>query len=72
VSSGGSTELVVFGRTEYAEPLSELGAADAKDDLLAVYPGPWVELVAFPSAARHWIIRDGEEVGRERRVRAAR
>jgi hypothetical protein len=64
--AGVTDELVVFGRTEYAEPLTERGPAYGGDDLLATYPGPWVELVAFPSSAIHWIIREGEEVGRER------
>ena len=67
-----SDELLVFGRTEYAEPITERGAAATGDDLLETYPGPWVELVAFPSGAVHWIIRDGEEAERERRARAAR
>ena len=66
------TELLVFGRTEYAEPLTERGTASTGDDLGTAYPGPWVELVAFPSSAVHWIVRDGEEAGYERRARAAR
>ena len=61
-------ELLVFGRTAYAEPLTERGAATTGDDLLETYPGPWVELVAFPASALHWIVRDGEEAGLERRV----
>jgi hypothetical protein len=65
-------ELLVFGRTKYAEPLTERGSATMGDDLLDTYPGPWVELVAFPTRAVHWIIRDGEEAERERRARAAR
>jgi hypothetical protein len=43
-----------------------------RDDLLTGFPGPWVELVAFPRSAVHWIIRGGEEVGRERTARAPR
>ena len=65
-------ELLVFGRTEYAEPLTERGDAAPGEDVLATHPGPWVELVAFPRSAVHWIIRDGEDTERERRVRAVR
>ena len=61
-------KLIVFGRTEYADPLTERGAAATGDDLLATYAGPWVELMAFPGSAVHWIIRDGEEAERERRA----
>jgi hypothetical protein len=56
--------LQVYGRTEYAEPLVELGTADV-DDMAAVraaYGGEWVELVAFPEDAVQWIVRDGREV----------
>jgi hypothetical protein len=38
--------------------------------VLATHPGTWVELVVFPSAAVHWIIRDGEEAEREQPLRA--
>lgn len=54
--------LLVFGRTEYAEPLVELGTAADEGDVLATYEGEWVELVAFPEDAVHWIVRDGEDV----------
>jgi hypothetical protein len=63
-------ELLVFGRTEYAEPLTERGEAEAGEDVLATHRGEWVELVAFPSSAVHWIIRDGEDAESERAVRA--
>jgi hypothetical protein len=54
----------VFGRTEYAEPLVELGTVDVDEpaDVRAEYGGEWVELVAFPEDAVHWIVRDGREV----------
>jgi hypothetical protein len=65
-------ELLIFGRTEYAEPLTERGEAGAGEDVLATHPGEWVELVMFPRSAVHWIIRDGEEAERERRARAHR
>jgi len=65
-----SGELLVFGRTEYAEPLTEQGAADAGDDVRALYPGSWVELVVFPREAVHWIVRDGEDAESEHAVRA--
>jgi len=52
----------VYGRTDYAEPLVELGTVDDATDVRAVYDGEWIELVAFPEDAIHWIIRDGQEV----------
>ena len=64
-----SGELLVFGRTEYAEPLTERGTAAAGDDVRAIHPGAWVELVVFPCKAVHWIIRDGEDAESERKVR---
>jgi hypothetical protein len=51
----------VYGRTEYAEPLVELGIVN-DDDARAAFAGDWVELVAVPEEAIHWIIRDGDEV----------
>jgi hypothetical protein len=54
--------LRVYGRTEYAEPLVELGTAADDSDARNVYDGEWVELVAFPERAMYWIIRGGEEV----------
>ena len=54
--------LRVYGRTEYAEPLVELGTADDGSDVRSAYDGEWIELVAFPEEAIHWIIRDGEEL----------
>jgi hypothetical protein len=65
-------ELLVFGRTEYPEPLTERGTAEPGDDVLAAHPGAWVELVTFPRSAVHWIIRDGEDVENEAPVRAGR
>jgi hypothetical protein len=52
----------VYGRTEYAEPLVELGSARDDGDVGAAHGADWLELVAFPEAAIHWIIRDGETV----------
>lgn len=68
--AGVTGESLVFGRTEYAEPLTERGTVTASDDVLATYPGPWVELVVFPDEAVHWIIRDGEDAESERTARA--
>lgn len=62
--------MLVFGRTDYAEPLSELSAAGEGEDVLETHPGPWVELVAFPPSGVHWIIRDGEDAESEHSVRA--
>jgi hypothetical protein len=59
----------VFGRMEYAEPLTEEGTAVAGDDVQAIHPGAWVELVVFPRKAVHWIIRDGKDAESERTVR---
>ena len=65
-------ELLVFGRTEYAEPLTEQGVAPTVDAVLEARPGSWVELVAFPRSAVHWIIRDGEDAESEHQARAGR
>jgi hypothetical protein len=66
-----SGELLVYGRTDYSEPLTERGTAATDEDVLATHPGPWVELVAFPREAVQWIIRDGEDAESERAVAAA-
>ena len=65
-------ELLVFGRTEYAEPLTERGAAATADGVLASHPGDWVELVVFPRSEVHWVIRDGEDAESEHTLRAGR
>jgi hypothetical protein len=55
--------LLVYGRKEYSEPLVELGTATDDADVRTAYGGgEWVELVALPAEAVHWIIRDGERV----------
>jgi hypothetical protein len=55
----------VYGRTEYAEPLVQLGTVDDEVDVRAAYAGEWVELVAFPDSAIHWIVRSGRRVDDE-------
>jgi hypothetical protein len=50
--------LRVYGRTEYAEPLTERSSVATLDDMPT---GEWVELVAIPEEAIHWIVRDGED-----------
>jgi hypothetical protein len=65
-------ELLVFGRMEYAEPLTERGTAATRDDVLSAHPGEWVELVAVPRGALHWIIREGEDAESELTARAGR
>lgn len=65
-------ELLVFGRTEYAEPLTELGEAESGEDVLATYRDQWVELVTVPRSTVHWIIRDGQDAESEHTVRASR
>lgn len=62
-------DLLVFGRTEYAEPLRQLGEAEG-EDVLATYRDQWVELVTVPRSAVHWIIRDGEDAESEHTARA--
>ena len=57
--------LRVFGRTEYAEPLVEVGTAAAEDDARTTFEDDWVELVSFPEDAIHWIVRDGDRVDDE-------
>lgn len=52
---------LVYGRTEYAEPLVELGTTDDADARRA-FPGEWVELVTFPEERIVWIVRDGREI----------
>ena len=52
----------VFGRSEYSEPLVELGSTGESDDAEAIYSGDWVELVSFAEDAIHWIVREGEDV----------
>ena len=66
------SELLVFGRTEYAEPLTERGVAPTVDAVLESQPGSWVELVAFPRSAVHWITRDSEDAESEHQARAGR
>jgi hypothetical protein len=70
--AGVMDELLVFGRTEYAEPLTARGTAAPGGDVRAAHPGEWVELVAFPHGAVHWIIRDGEDAENEAADRARR
>ena len=57
--------LHVYGRTEYADPLVELGTVDDGADVRSAFAGEWVELVAFPEDAAHWIIRDGHHIDDE-------
>jgi hypothetical protein len=56
---------LVFGRTDYAEPLAllttmESDAAPARHDL-DVGDG-WLELVAVPETEAIWVVRDGHLV----------
>jgi hypothetical protein len=45
--------------------LTEVGTVEDGTDPQAVFPGDWVELVAFPEHAIHWIVREGVEVDAE-------
>jgi hypothetical protein len=65
-------DLLVFGRTEYSEPLTQLGEAEGGEDARATYRDQWVELVTVPRSAVHWIIRDGEDAESEHTARAGR
>jgi hypothetical protein len=56
----GVTTLV-YGRTEYAEPLVQLGTTQ-EPEIQRAFPGAWVELLAFPEDCVVWIVRDGQEV----------
>lgn len=54
---------LVFGRTEYAEPLALVSTVDAAappaiDDLDT--GSEWLELVLVPAAAAIWVLRDGD------------
>ncbi|CAN5875724.1 hypothetical protein BH23ACT10_BH23ACT10_34980 [soil metagenome] len=59
-------EFMVFGRTEYAEPLALVTTVQAETS-----PGiadldvgdDWLELVLVPADAVIWILRDGDLVG---------
>ena len=58
-------EFLVFGRTEYAQPLGlvttiEAATQPALDDLDV--GTDWLELVAVPADEIIWILRDGETV----------
>ena len=53
--------MLVYGRTEYAEPLVQLGTTD-EEDVQRAFPGEWVELVTFPKDRVVWIVRDGQEI----------
>jgi hypothetical protein len=54
---------MVFGRTQYAQPLTlvstiDAGAPPTIDDV----GGEWLEVVVVPESAAIWIIRDGDLV----------
>lgn len=60
------TDWLVFGRTEYAEPLRQQGtlaavAAEAPALAQREYGDAWVELTLVPQAAVRWIFRPGEK-----------
>lgn len=54
---------LVFGRTEYAEPLKEQGVLSVESEQLARHQAVeefgerWVELVLIPEAEIHWVVR---------------
>ena len=67
-------EYLVFGRTDYAEPLSAVTTVEAAstptvDDL--GIGTDWLELVVIPADEIIWILRDGEPVERETRAKAS-
>jgi 1,2-phenylacetyl-CoA epoxidase PaaB subunit len=63
---------LVFGRTEYAEPLEHRGDLRAPDDeearrlALERFGEEWLELVLIPEGEIHWVQR--EEAGMEARA----
>lgn len=65
---------LIFGRTEYAEPLALVTAVDTAAtptlDDLDVGTG-WLELVVVPEAAAIWMLRDGEPVERAMEARVS-
>jgi hypothetical protein len=67
-------EHLVFGRTDYAEPLAFVTTVDVAGtptlDDLHVGTG-WLELVAVPADAVSWILRDGAPVPTAVRARAS-
>jgi hypothetical protein len=67
-------EYLVFGRAEYAEPLGlvttvEAASTPSVDDL--GLGSDWLELVLVPADEIIWILRDGDPVRVDRRVRAS-
>jgi hypothetical protein len=63
---------LVFGRTDYAQALEQVGTAADSGDVLPAFPGEWVELVAIPEREIEWIVREGKEVEGERAFARAR
>ena len=67
-------EYLVFGRTEYAEPLALVTTVEAAStptvDYLGI-GGDWLELTLVPADEIIWILRDGVPVGGDLRVRAS-
>lgn len=55
---------MVFGRTEYAEPLRSRGSVEAPDARAAAeralerYGRQWVELSLVPEGAIRWVLRE--------------
>jgi hypothetical protein len=70
-----SKPWLLYGRSEYAEPLTARDTTvaseeDVADRARSALPGTWVELVAIPEEALCWIVQEGEEVEDGRAVRA--
>jgi hypothetical protein len=70
------TAWLLYGRTEYAEPLTaratlaDVSDTEVADAARSALPGAWVELVAIPEEALCWTVQEGEEVEDGRAVRA--
>lgn len=59
-------EHLVLGRTHYAEPLELVTTVDVPGTPVLEELGigtDWLELVAIPTAAVIWVLRDGEPAG---------
>lgn len=66
------SRYLVFGRTAYADPLTQRGELDApgdpRDAARRQFGEDWVELSLVPEAAVHWILRaDGDQGSRRGR-----
>lgn len=61
-------DYLVFGRTEYSEPVEHKGNLQAADDeeakrlVIERFGEEWVELVLVPEREIHWVMKKEAEV----------